>query len=436
MKHFDPDKIFFFETSATLKEFEPSEELLKASILAAIEKASKGQEMAEVSPVGSNNKPRMLQLSGWITFADEMNKNGRMFTHADLEEAVAGGMFKAPFLGMIDYNHDFQAYGVWYDAKFALDEVSGKWGIYSEGVMFAWRYTELADKMLAMQARNGHIDLSMAALPEWYEPGKDSAGNEGLIARKPVFFTTSLLDVDPAFPNARAAGSEDPESTPEKRAAQLLKSSLTEASPSEESMKIEGTEVKPNEESLETVEETKVEAAAAPEAKAEEVTPEAPKVEAATEEPKTEVEVVPEVKAPEARVTELESELATARVALSAAETMVTNLTAERDALQTYKNEIEQAKAAVELAKRREIRMTELSEVVKAEMEKEENKPLLEEWMGYDEARWEATKKVFAVASTARKSMADKTREEGVLSGTSDKAEGSDWAISRHVKRS
>jgi hypothetical protein len=63
--------------------------------------------------------------------------------------------------------------------------------------------------MLAMQTRQGHIDVSMACLPEWTERKEGENGTSFFVLRKPVFFTTSLLDVPPADPDARAVGTED-----------------------------------------------------------------------------------------------------------------------------------------------------------------------------------------------------------------------------------
>lgn len=433
----DLAKFTILPVKAQAKEFEPTEEGLKAAILAAIEKASATETAGASDPIGANGHPRMLQLSGWIVFADEINKNYRMFTHADLQEAVEKGMFKAPFFGMIDYNHDFNSYGVWYDAKFAFDEVSQKWGIYAEGVMFAWRYTELADKMLAMQARQGHIDLSMACLAEYYESSRSPDGIDYLIARKPVFFTTSLLDVDPAFPNARAVGSESPSSTQEQRAEELRNSDAALAATEVASMK---DELKPETASTEepTVEEVVTETAT----DLEEVPTEAPKVEEKPEEkPAEEVASEPEAEEPAKIVVEdLATELATLKVAMQAMKKELDTLVAEKAALseelevfRSAKAELEAAAAAEAEAKKREARLAEIPEVIQAEMAKDENAALLEEWMGMDEAKWEATKKVFAVASVARKSLVDASEEEGILSGARDGKAGGKYAISKHV---
>ena len=453
MNPLDPTKFTFLPVIASVREFEPTEDNLKAAILAAVEMASAGKpETASVDPIGPNNMPRMLQLSGWLTYAEEVNLNGRLFTKADLEEVVANGMFKAPFFGMIDYNHDFSLYGVWYDTKFAFDEVAQKWGIYGEGVIFAWRFGEIADKMLAMQARNGNIKLSMACMPEWYEPAKTEDGTEYLVARKPVFFTTSVLDVDPAFPNSRAYGSEDPNSTQEQRAAELLKSSLSnedqnsevhmkDADKATEGTEVEGTEVAGTEVVTETATEQKAEVVEGEEKQEEASVTETATVETTVEadiekaevEQKVEVET-PDVAALETKIADLEAQLQTATVALNAAKTELATANEELVSLRTFKSDVETAKAEQAKAERTEARKAELPDAVLAELEKDENKALFDEMMGYDEARWEAAKSVFAVASVGRKSHADKSAEEGTLSGASDKASGS-HAISRWTNK-
>jgi hypothetical protein len=465
MSRFDPDKFTFLPITASVREFEPGEDILKSAILAALETARAGrQEVAAVDPIGPNNMPRMLQLSGWITYSDEVNANARAFTKADLEEVVANGMFKAPFFGMIDYNHDFNLYGVWYETKFAYDEVAQQWGIWGEGVIFAWRYTELADKMLAMQARNGNIKLSMACLAGFYEPAQTPEGTDYLVARKPVFFTTSVLDVDPAFPNSRAYGSEDPESTKEARAAELLKASLDEAEvlmknadKASEGTEVEGVvldEAKTEEAAVkvETVDpdgpdpkkkgekaDIKITTEESPTSKVatpadEEMDPDGPDPKnkaAAPDSPNDKNGKTPKKSemATEERVGELEAQLQTANVALAAAKTTIETAEVELTALRAFKNEIETAEAEKVMTARRAVRMAELPKAILAEMDKEENKVLLDEMMTYDEAKWEAAKKVFAIASVGRKSFADRSLEEGSLSTSDDATSG--HAISR-----
>jgi hypothetical protein len=142
--------------------FETVDDLLASLTSPAADCLTKAYKEAELSPMGDNGKPRTLKLTAWIAHAPKPNLNRDAFNEADLQKAVENGLFQAPYCGMVDYNHDFTAYGAWYSAKYAFDPVAGQQGILAEGFIYAWRYTELADLMLAMQQRQGHIDVSMA----------------------------------------------------------------------------------------------------------------------------------------------------------------------------------------------------------------------------------------------------------------------------------
>lgn len=454
---FDKNNLFFLPVRASVTEMEEATtDNVRAAILQAVEMAKAGQEKAGAAdPIGPNGHPRMLQLSSFICHAGQRNENDRGFTLEDLQERVDAGMWSAPFFGMIDYNHDFSLYGVWYKAEIAFDPKAQAYGILAHGVLFAWRYNELADKMLAMQARQGFIDVSMACLAGWYEPAKDAEGREYLLVRKPVFFTTSVLDVPPADKTARAVGSEDPASSPEKRAAELLRANLGDGvtNPEEATMKVENTEVQ-GEPVVETAAENKegvevqgeevkgeVVAGEGQEIASEEKPVEEPVVEAPVETASETVEgekvEVSEEDLAET-VASLNVELAsantarqTAEVALTALRTEHETLLAEVAELRTFKSGIEQERAERAAAAQREARMAELPEAIRAEMEKEENKALLDEWMTMSEDKWNAAKKVFSVASVGRKTLADRSAEEGTLSGTADTTEGG-WAITRH----
>lgn len=429
------ERITYLSVEANVNEFDSTDDKLLPLIVAAIEKAAKGdKDVASVDPVGENRMPRMLQLSGFLTYPDEVNLNDRAFTKADLDECIANGMFRAPFFGMIDYNHDFTLYGVWYNAEMRYDTANAKWGIWGDGVIFAWRYGELANNMLAMQQRNGHIKLSVAVLSEFYEPAKTAEGKSYLLMRKPVFFTTSVLDVDPAYPDARARGSEDPNSTPEKRAAELLagdRSSHTE----EADMTVDNTDTADVNDTKAEVEEEQVVDTATEKAdtatedsvdadetiESDDSADEAEDV-AADEE--VEDEVVEEPK-------DLASQLAAATLTLKALKEENDRLAAEVAALVEKENAREAARLEAERVARDEARMAELPEHIAAEVEKEENAALLKGWLDSDDASWEETKKVFAMASLGRKSLAERSAEEGQLSTTTEK-NGGKWAISRH----
>lgn len=166
---------------------------------------------AALKPVGDNGLPRMLKISAFIMHGGGLpNNNGDAFLDADLKEAVDAGLFGPPYFGMIDFNHDFTAYGVWYNSKFELDPATGTNGVLAEGAVFAWRYSEIADQMLAQQQRQGFMDVSMGCLPSWVEPGVTADGRSFDILRKPILFTTSLLTVPKGDLAARGMGTENP----------------------------------------------------------------------------------------------------------------------------------------------------------------------------------------------------------------------------------
>jgi len=169
-------------------------------------------EMEEAAgPIGKDGKPRMLLLSAWIVHVGR-NLNGQAFIKEELENRVREGLFAPPHAGMIDYDHDFTPRGFWYTTDFAYDTQAGEWGILANGAVWAWRFSELADSILAEMQRNGYIPVSMAALPESVEYTTSYPGFEGKateVLHNPVFFTTSLLDISPADPAARAEASEE-----------------------------------------------------------------------------------------------------------------------------------------------------------------------------------------------------------------------------------
>lgn len=430
------DKVFYLPVRATVKEM-AADAKVTAAINNVIEKANRARaEEAAVSPVGPNHKPRMLQLTAWICHAGKPNLNDKAFLAEDLREAVEQGLFQAPYFGMIDFNHDFEAYGCWYDTEFAFDPEAQEWGIIAHGALFAWRYTELADKVLAMQARQGYVDVSMACMAESYEPAVTEDGRPYLIIRRPVFFTTSVLDVDPADVHARGVGSENPDESPEERTRKLTTASLNgDANNSEEGQM---------EELIKLIE-----------AKfGEQMEELRPLVEAAQKLPGLEDELasIKEEKAAlEAKVAELESEKAalgqakaeaenakaTAEVALDVARKELESAQAKIEELEAFKREIEEKEAAEAEEARRQARMTRIPEAVLAALENDENKDaLIEMWMSQSDEAFEATVKLFSVALNGRTSMVERSSREGKLSTAADTPEGGpEWAAIRRWKK-
>lgn len=164
-----------------------------------------------------DGQPTLQHMVAWLCH-EGVNQNRLAFLDADLEAAAAKITPQTPIV--MDFNHsavssymswDPQCIGVWYKAERAWDpearDGEGAFGILAHGVMFAWLFPDLADLVLAEQARNGRIDFSMACLSGRVEYGVDTIGTYE-IAREPVFFTLSLLDVPPADRDARGFAHE------------------------------------------------------------------------------------------------------------------------------------------------------------------------------------------------------------------------------------
>jgi hypothetical protein len=356
----------------------------------AMELAAKSGKMsaAEVSPIGANGKPRMLALSAFIAHTDVANRNGSGFIRSDIEEVVAAGMFQAPYMGMIDYNHDFRAYGAWYEASLMYDPKAKQYGIYAKGAMFAWAYPELADRMLAMQQRNGFIDVSIACIPKAWEEGQTADGSAVTWLRNPIFFTTSLLDIPPADPHAQGVGSEDPAMTEEARQNALIaRASLEEQSMNPDEQKPDNAET-----------------------------------ENAGADPKPDEKPVNDQ-----ALSAAEAEIETLKVALAAAETALTALQAENVELANFRMRMETkhaedlaaAQAAEATAKAEAIkaaRLADVPEAVKEDMLTPEKASLLESWITMSDEQWALTKSLFEKAAAAgRKSRVNASEDEGKL---------------------
>lgn len=194
-----------------MEEFQPISYTVAAQILEPtdtdyeeIENATKGFFAASETPF-ENGKPRMLFISAWIVH-EGRNLNGDAFIAEELQARTNQGLFTPPFAGMIDLDHDFTARGFWYKANYAFDQAANKWGILSNGAVWAWRYKDLAEFMKAEMADKGFVNVSMSAIAEAVEPTFNFAGAEGqktYIRHNPVFFTSAILTVPPGDQNAK-----------------------------------------------------------------------------------------------------------------------------------------------------------------------------------------------------------------------------------------
>ncbi len=161
-------------------------------------------------PLDEEGRPRMLIISAWIVH-EGRNRNGQAFIKEELEQVASKNLFKPPHAGLIDLDHDFQPRGFWFTANYAFDDKAGLWGIAAEGAIWAWRFEELSNALLVEMQREGHIFVSMAALPESVElTGNfpDAEGQFTEILHDPVFYGASLLTVAPGDVDARGLVSE------------------------------------------------------------------------------------------------------------------------------------------------------------------------------------------------------------------------------------
>jgi phage shock protein A len=381
--------------------------------------------------IGPNNKPRMLKISAWIAHAGQVNMNRYRFIAEDLKEVVDEGLFGAPYFGMLDYNHDFQLYGVWYSAKYAYDPVAEADGILAEGVLFAWRFESLADKMLAEQVRNGSIAVSMGCHPQFIEFHEDDRG-EFIDLRKPVFVTTSVLDIAPADQFGRGLGTEDTEQLPEEREL-LLQIAQAAASASNEPKEVEMTP----EQIAELV------TAMRDAVKEENQAQFGPLFEAAERLPNVEGELATanesltaattRVAELEGTVSGLETERDEIRVAREAAETRIAELEAELTELREFRTQVETERASAELKATRDARLAELSEPALAafnRMEEEARERLASRWEAMDQDEWSIA--LASLNGTNRYETA--SAREGLLPGAKDGEGAPKFEIDRFVK--
>jgi len=125
---------------------------------------------------------------------------------------------------------------------------------------------------------------------------------------------------------------------------------------------------------------------------------------------------------------EAETKLAASEVALAAAKESLATLETEVETLRAFKAEIDAQVTAKAQAEKREARLAEVPEVVKAALEKSEKKEaILTSWTDMSEEAWEIQKASFVVT---KPTMADRSAAEGMLVTTADDVRG-EFAIDR-----
>lgn len=421
----------------------------------------KAHDTAATDPLfGTNGKPRMLRVSLWMAHADVANRNGDGFHAADLRAAVAKGLAEPGTPLMLDFDHGFDPIGVWYKAQYTHNPkanyhgVLGHDGVLLEGVIFAWRYAEIADRMLADQSRQGFVEGSMACMGSGYEKGTDKFGDSVYWINDPVFFTCSVLDVPPADPSAKGLVSENPDETPEERERALKAASQIPegvADPMEQwvmDLSAAADLATAEEEAMKELENL----IAAFKAVMGEVTSEQ------TEQIRALLQAVASNPALEAQVAELTASLEAAEARAVAAEAQVAELetaaterelqsgliqeqlTAAQAELVVFREaqaEAERVAAEAAAVALREARLAQLPATVQAkleEMDEEKREKVIAKWLAEDEETWnEVTLAALTVGQESAPDYVGRSKEEGALGSAADEKAGR-YAISKFRK--
>lgn len=361
----------------TEKELEEVEPMIKAYHTAATP-----------SPIASG-KPRMLFINAWMVH-EGRNLNGDAFVKEELERRVNEGLFSPPHAGMIDDDHDFTPRGFWYKTTFAFDESAKKWGIFAQGAVWAWRYTELADRLIAEMAREGKIMVSMATIPESVEITTHYAGFEGEYTRvnhNPVFLTTSTLSVPPGDPDARGMATEDPK-------VGIVNSENPEKTVSEDKQMDKEKELA---EALEACAKMK---------KDKEETEERMK--------KAEADHTAELTALNAKLAEADVTIKSLTEAKASLEAKIADFDKKLAELQSKVDAVEAENKEKELTARFESRMAQVPDVVKKNLEKSSDKEaVISRWKGLPEDEWTIVAASLSVVSES--SLTARSKEEGAL---------------------
>lgn len=222
---YSPDDLREFELVAQVQAGDADAEMIAL--------AAETTKVAGPPLINADGRPTILKVVAWMLHTDVVNKNGDYFVKEEIE-AMAPTLFRAPNLGVMDWNHaavlnyndDPPLIGVWYKSEFAFDQAAldgqGAWGLLVTGMMFAWLFPEQANEMLADQARDGGVRFSMAAIPSSTE-FRTIGGAKAAVLHNPVFFTNSALNKPPADPDALGTVSERPEAIPEEMVEEWMK---------------------------------------------------------------------------------------------------------------------------------------------------------------------------------------------------------------------
>lgn len=350
-----------------------------------------------------DGRPRMLHISAVIVH-EGVNRNGDGFYADDLKKVVnEKRLFKEGYGGMIDINHDYMPVGYWYDAEYITDPATNTAAILAKGAIWAWRFPEVADKILADQHRDGKINVSMSCMSKANEIQFDRAEDGSWIQwnRNPVFIaTTVLFDQSPGDPGARGVADEDPvQITDTERKSILFKAAAQNDNSNimEENML---EEFKPLlEDKLGDSSKAVIDAITASISSLEE------KLDARAN----------EVETLETEKSELSEQNATLQTTVEEQKISLEELSSNKEELEgvvaelTAKvEEFEAAEAAAAFERKKESRLADLSDSVKERlMAREESvrEAILDRWANQTDEEWEVTKAEHALASTETSKM-------------------------------
>ena len=379
-----------------------------------LEKYVKGFALAAGAPPIKDGKPRMVFISAWIVH-EGRNLNGDAFVGEELKSRVKEGLFVPPYSGMIDLDHDFVARGFWYKTSFAFDDRAKKWGILAHGAIWAWRFPELSDALLAEMQRRGAIDFSMGALSESFEittSFPEFEGQHTRIMHNPVFLVTTILTIPPGDENAQGVASEDP--TKMEPSPEMITSDATLATlPGKmEELKMEN-ELKELKEAIANVLANKETSEKAFNLLQSFIDTQRADV----------IKAVEARQDAEEKVSTLQTEKASLEVALESANNVKADLEKE---LAEVKEKLAIFEAKEQAAKEDETldaRLSELPDVIIDNLEKHpEKEAILASWKRLDGVQWMEVQNILTLASST--SMKSKSDAEGQL-GVFRKTEGS-----------
>lgn len=379
----------------------------------------------EYIKAGSNSpvvdgRPRMLHVTAFIVH-EGFNNNRDGFIATELQEIVtAKNLFQGPYAGMIDVKHDHSPIGVWYDAELQRNPSNGLLGILAHGAIWAWRFPEITDAILAQQHRDGFVRVSMSALAktsdlEFVKEG----GISSTILHNPVFLgATMLIDESPGDSHATGFTDEDPQNMMDKDAR--VNKILTEKVASEHNVPKEEPimldELKPilSQELGDNADRVINQVTDVINTSLDGVKADLAARDASLEEANEKISGL------EARIAELETQAEEASVALKAAGEEKTALSEKITTLEGELEEFRIAEAARVLKEVREARLAEVDEAVrKALLEKDEevSERIISSWANMTEEEWEARKEEFSLVTEASASTNSSNKEDnGVTS--------------------